>query len=432
MTASGPGVPRRAAVAIFLCFAFAYFFSALVRAIVATLAPTFSAELGLSAADLGLLAGAYFLGFACMQLPLGSALDRFGAKRVLLAFLGVAVIGCVLFAQARDFLALTSARALIGAGVGACLMAPMTSFRHSFTPMMQMRATSWMLMTGSLGMVASTLPVQWLLPHFGWRGLFWLLAAFFVLAMLAIAKVVPRDVPEAKREASRTLSVFAGYGEVIRHRTFIRLMPMGFFHFGGLVALQALWIGPWLSSVCGWTPSEAATGLFTVNVGMLLAFLTWGVLVPRLYARGWTAQHLIARCVPLSLVLLVAVLALGARATALAWTIFCVASTVVALAQPAVGHAFRPELAGRALSAYNLVLFAGIFVLQWIIGGLIDLLSAAGWSVVSAFRSAFAVLGVGCLLSYLWFLWFDDMPVLTRPIDTHGRTGDNLPPCQES
>jgi hypothetical protein len=32
-----------------------------------------------------------------------------------------------------------------------------------------MRASSWMLMTGALGMVASTLPVQWLLPITGWR-----------------------------------------------------------------------------------------------------------------------------------------------------------------------------------------------------------------------------------------------------------------------
>ena len=32
-------------------------------------------------------------------------------------------------------------------------------------------------MTGSLGMVASTLPVQWLVPLIGWRPLFWVLAA---------------------------------------------------------------------------------------------------------------------------------------------------------------------------------------------------------------------------------------------------------------
>src|SRR4051812_21385634 len=169
-----PQLPGRVAVWLFLSFAFAYFFSALLRGVTATLAPAFSAELGLSAGDLGLLAGAFFAGFALTQLPLGSALDRFGPRRVMILLLVAAVVGCAAFASARSFAGLTLARALIGIGVSACLMAPMTAFRRRFTPVAQMRANSWMLMTGSLGMVASTLPVQWLVPIVGWRGLFWL------------------------------------------------------------------------------------------------------------------------------------------------------------------------------------------------------------------------------------------------------------------
>jgi MFS family permease len=177
-----PGLwPARVAVWAFLSFAFAYFFSALLRGVTATLAPSFSVELGLNAGHLGLLSGAYFLGFAAMQLPLGSALDRFGPRRVLLAFLAVAVLGCTAFALARGFTALTVARALIGVGVSACLMAPMTAYRHGLGPVAQLRANSWMLMTGSLGMVASTLPVQWLLPSLGWRGLFWLVAVLVLV-----------------------------------------------------------------------------------------------------------------------------------------------------------------------------------------------------------------------------------------------------------
>uniref|UniRef100_UPI00355A18C4 MFS transporter n=1 Tax=Piscinibacter sp. TaxID=1903157 RepID=UPI00355A18C4 len=115
---------QRTAILTFLSFAFAYFFAALVRGVTATLAPSFSAELGLNAGDLGLLAGAYFFGFAFMQLPLGRALDRIGPRRVLIVFITVAVAGCVAFAIARSFTALTMARALIGVGVSACLMAP--------------------------------------------------------------------------------------------------------------------------------------------------------------------------------------------------------------------------------------------------------------------------------------------------------------------
>ena len=424
MTETGDLLPRRAVVAMFLSFALAYFFSALLRAVVATLAPTFSAELALSAADLGLLAGAYFLGFASTQLPLGAALDSHGPKRVLLALLALAVIGCGLFASAHNFAGLIAARLLIGMGVSACLMAPMTSFRRHLTPRAQLRATSWMLMTGSSGMVASTLPVQWVLPMLGWRGLFWALAVCLVLSMGAIALWAPRDAASPKATSER--GVTAGYPQVLRHRTFLRFLPMAFFQYGGLLALQALWIGPWLTRVCGWSPEEAAQGLFLVNCCMLLAFLSWGALVPRLFARGWGAHSLIRLGVPVSIGVLALALVLGERAGAPIWAMFCVASTVVSLAQPTVGLAFETRLAGRALSAFNLAIFIGVFVLQWAIGGLIDLLGGLGWDQVAAFRGAFGALAVGCLLSYLWFLGFDDTPDAQSVVEVDKRTGDNL------
>ena len=70
------GLSRRAAAVAFLAFAFAYFLSALIRAITATLSPVLTQEFALNASDLGLLAGCYFLGFAATQLPLGNLLGR--------------------------------------------------------------------------------------------------------------------------------------------------------------------------------------------------------------------------------------------------------------------------------------------------------------------------------------------------------------------
>jgi MFS family permease len=178
---------------VFAAFAFNYFLSALLRAVVATLAPEFSRELQLGAADLGLLAGAYFLGFASMQLPLGWALDRYGARRVLLGFLVLAVLGCIGFALARSFGQLVVARLMIGVGVSASLMAPLAAFVRLYEHPLQLRLNAWMLMTGSLGMVASTLPVQTLLPVVGWRGLFWLVAAALAVGMVFIAVATPPD-----------------------------------------------------------------------------------------------------------------------------------------------------------------------------------------------------------------------------------------------
>lgn len=404
-------MPRRVVICVFLSFAFTYFFSALVRGVTATLAPLFSSELGLSSGDLGLLAGAYFFGFAAMQLPMGSALDRLGPRRVLLTLLVLAASGCIAFALARNFFELTLARGLIGVGVSACLMAPMTSFRNGLRPEAQIRATSWMLMTGSLGMVAATLPVQWVLPLMGWRGLFWWIAAAIALAMATIWALVP---VEPRRPASQNEAA-SGYAEVFRHRTFLRFAPIGFFQYGGMIAIQSLWAGPWLVQVCGWTPEQSARGLFAINAAMLLCFMAWGAIVPRLYRQGRTAHQLIALGLPVSLAVLWAAVALGAAATAWAWLLFCTTSTFVSLSQPAVGQAFSSSLAGRALSAYNLVVFAGVFCVQWTIGLLIDRLGAMGWSTLASFQGAFAVFAGCCTLAYAWFLGFEDGFAKPRP-----------------
>jgi hypothetical protein len=59
---------------------------------------------------------------------------------------------------------------------------------------------------------------------------------------------------------------------------------------------------------------------------------------------------------------------------------------------------------GRALSAFNLVIFLGVFCVQWGIGLTIDMLRSFGWSRVVAFQAAFGLLALACTLSYAWFI----------------------------
>ncbi|MBA4177548.1 MAG: MFS transporter [Leptothrix sp. (in: Bacteria)] len=386
---------------MFGVFAFGYFLSALLRAVTATLAPVFSDELGLQSADLGLLAGAYFFGFAALQLPLGKALDRFGPRRTLLALMAVAVVGCAAFASATGFAALVAARVLIGAGMAASLMAPLTAYRQHLSAPAQLRANSWMLMTGSLGMLASTLPVQWLLPAIGWRGLFWLLAGLLVLSAGLVAWRSPRDRPVERTNDRQRLR----YRDIAAHPLFLRTAPLAFFVYGGMIAVQSLWAGPWLTRVSGWSAAQAAQGLFGINLSMLVAFGLWGLLMPRLVRRGVQVTRLLAWGLPLPFLVLAAIVALGDAAGAAHWATWCVACTFVSISQPAVAAAFPAEQAGRALSAFNLVIFAGVFSVQWGLGLLIDLLLAMGWSDATAFRCAFAAFGLCGLAAYAWFLW---------------------------
>lgn len=399
MTAPSGLLASRNAVIVFLVFAFAYFFSALLRAATATLAPTLTQEFALNARDLGLLAGGYFLGFAATQLPLGTWLDRHGPKKVILCFLAVAVLGCVAFAMAANFSWLLAARILCGAGVSACLMAPLTGYRRWFDPTAQLRANSWMLMTGSFGMVASTLPVQWLVPVVGWRPIFFGLAALILLSMAVIAWKVPRwDTAPAPGGPAPS------YAGVWRDPYFLKMTPVGFFSYGGMIAMQTLWAGPWMVRVAGYEPLDAARGLFVINVSMLVTFWGWGMLNPWLARRGFTTEKLIAWGLPSSFAVMGLIIAGGSQAGAAAWALFCVTSTFVALAQPAVGMAFPAAQAGRALSAYNLVIFAGVFVVQWGIGLLIDAFTAMGLGPTPAFQGALGVFLACSVASYAWFL----------------------------
>lgn len=397
------GLSKSLAVQVFLAFAAAYFLSALVRAVTATLSPSLSAEFGLSSGDLGLLAGGYFLGFALTQLPLGFWLDSHGPKKVILCFLSVAVVGCLAFSWASSFSGLLAARVLCGIGVSACLMAPLTAYRRWFAPQTQLRANSWMLMTGSLGMLASTLPVQWFVPQWGWRALFVLLA----VAIAAAAALLAWRLPAWERAPANTpesASLWQTYRHIFCHPYFVRHLPMGFFCYGGLLAMQTLWAGPWLVQVSGYSPAEAAAGLFWLNLCMLCTFFTWGSLNPWLARQGLHADWLIARGFPLGLLVVAFICWGGVQVQWWGWALFCMAYSFMSLAQPAIGMAFPPALAGRALSAYNLVIFSGVFAVQWGIGLLIDLFKAQGLVTAQAFSAAMAVFGLCCALSYAFYM----------------------------
>ena len=398
MISGEPGMRWQVGV-VFTAFALNYFLSALLRAVIATLAPEFARELHLGAGELGLLAGAYFLGFACMQLPAGWLLDRYGARQVLLALLVLAVAGCVGFALARNFGQLVLARLLIGMGVAASLMAPLAAFVRLFDRPLQLRLNSWMLMSGSVGMVASTLPVQALLPVLGWRHLFLALAAALVAAAVLIALIVPHD----RAPATAAPRAVGGYAVIVRHPVFIRSWPLACFTYGGLIAVQSLWAGPWLTLVVGTDAVGAAQGLFLINLSMLGSFLAWGLVMPRLVARGIGPESLISRGWPLGALVMLVVVLIGQAAGSPWLALWCVCTSVVTLCQPVVAQAFPKAEAGRALSAFNLLIFVGVFASQWGMGLVIDALVAAGWSAAQSHRAAMALLLLGMTAAGAWY-----------------------------
>ena len=394
-------LPKQKAITIFLVFALGYYISNLLRAITATISPNLISEFNLSAGDLGLLGGGYFLGFASVQIPLGYLLDNKGPKKIVSCFLLIAIVGIISFSLSQNFTSLLIARILIGVGVGACLMGPLTAYRIWFQDETQQRANSWMLMTGAIGMLSSSLPVQFFLPLIGWRSIFGILAILTFLSIVLILIFIPNW---NKENIQNTYEEKGSLKEVWQNKLFRSLVPMGFFNYGGLFAIQTLWAGPWMVKVSGYTAEESANGLFIIYLSLLFSFLTWGYFVPKFSKNVSDAIKLLKFGAPINLVVLAFIIYLGPKAGAFHWAFFAVSSVFLSLSQPAVGMAFSLSNAGKALTSFNLLLFIGAFALQWIIGVIIDLTMNLGYSEILGFRFAMLFFLLTSFFSYLFFL----------------------------
>ena len=394
-------LPKQKAVTIFLVFALGYYISNLLRAITATISPNLISEFDLSAGDLGLLGGGYFLGFAAVQIPLGYLLDNKGPKKIVSYFLLIAVLGMISFSLSENFITLLISRILIGIGVGACLMGPLTAYRIWYQDETQQRANSWMLMVGAIGMLSSSLPVQFFLPIIGWRMIFITLALLTIFCIILIIFIIPNW---NKANIQSNSNDNGSLKEIWSDNFFKSLVPMGFFNYGGLFAIQTLWAGPWMIKVSGYTPEQSANGLFIIYFSLLISFLSWGYLVPKISKNVSDAIKLLKFGAPLNLIVLAFIIYLGPKAGAYHWAFFAVSSVFLSLTQPAVGMAFSLSNAGKALTSFNLLLFIGAFALQWIIGVIIDLTMNLGYSEISGFRFAMMFFLLTSFFSYLFFL----------------------------
>ena len=396
-------LPKKKAIGVFFVFAFGYFLSCLLRAITATLSPILTSEFNLLAADLGLLAGGYFLGFACMQIPLGYLLDKYGPKKIVSSFLLIALIGTSSFALAQSFSGLLISRILIGVGVSACLMAPLTGYRIWFAENQQQRANSWMLMIASLGFLSSTLPVQLLLPSFGWRWIFGGIATLILVSIILMLAFIPKW-DHQKDESLKDQIKQGSLADVWKNKFFISVIPMGLFNYGGLMAIQTLWAGPWMIRVAGYTPLESATGLFWINITMLISFFLWGYFLPKITNLGFSALKILKLGLPISFFVMLIIILICPKAGAFYITLFILSSIFLSVTQPAVGLSFPSYLAGKALTSFNLLIFLGTFIMQWLMGLVIDLIKNFGYSEILGFKSAFSVFLILSLISYIFFL----------------------------
>lgn len=363
-------------VRVFVPFALGYFLSYAYRTVNAVLGPELARDLGIDAAAVGLLTGAYFLAFAAAQVPLGMALDRFGPRRTQTMLLTVAAAGAFAFSLGDDTISLALSRAIIGVGVSGCLLASFKAFALWLPKERLPLVNGCLLAFGGLGVAAASAPVQIALDFMTWRELFQLVAVI----TLAVAVVIFFVVPERRAEGEpRGLGdQFRGLGQILGSRVFWSTAPLVMTVQSAWMSIQALWFGAWLRDVPELGGQAAANALSVGGIGMVIGYALLGAIAERLGRRGVTTSTIAATGVGVFIVVQALIAFDAPVAPWLLCFLFGFFGGAATIFYAAMTQVFPVALAGRVNTSLALFTFAGAFLLQFGFGFVLDFFPVAG------------------------------------------------------
>ena len=394
---------------VFWPFAAGYFLSFFFRNVNAIISKDLAAEFSLTPADLGFLTSMYLLAFAAFQLPLGVLLDRYGPRRVVAALLCSAAAGALVFALARELATLSIGRAFIGLGVSAGLMGAIKAFSLWF-PLSRLATLNGLYLAfGGLGSLAATAPAEAVVEALGWRGMFYILSAMSLAAAVIVFFVVP-EKPLPGQGATLRAQI-AGFGRIFSTLAFWRIALPAVIGQGAYIALQGLWLGPWLYDVAGRQRHEVANYLLITALGYIAGSMFFGMLSDRLARAGISRLLVYKLGLGCSLAMLVPIAAGVHTGLGVILAVYSFTGISAALAYALLTPLFAPEMTGRVNTATNVLLFALSFTMQWAIGAVLKLYPIAdGRYAPAGYGAAFAVIAAIQLTAILWLL-----PMRTQP-----------------
>ncbi len=278
---------------------------AILAYVVAVLQRTSLGVAGIAAAErfsasgsvLATFAVLQLLVYAALQVPVGVALDRYGAKRLILLGALTMGLGQTLLAVSTSLTGAVMARVLVGAGDAmtfVCVLRLVTAwFPAGRNPLM----TQLTGLTGQLGQILSAVPLAHLLHGAGWTPTYLTAAAASGVAFVSVLLLL-RDSPPgvvAAREMVGWAQVRSQVASAFRHPgTRLGLWTHFTTQYSGTV-FALLWGFPFLVSGEGLSTTAASALLTTFVLTSMVCGPVFGRLVGRHpLRRSWLVLGILA------------------------------------------------------------------------------------------------------------------------------------------
>ncbi|MCX4812461.1 MFS transporter [Streptomyces sp. NBC_01239] len=155
--------------------------------------PSLTRELDASTADIQWMINAYSLVQSGLLLTAGSAADRYGRKKMLIAGLVLFGAGSLIAGLAQTTGQLIAARAGMGVGGALLITTTLAVVMQIFTPEEQPRAIGIWAAVNALGFATGPLLGGFMLNHFWWGAIFLINLPVAALALTAAVVLVPES-----------------------------------------------------------------------------------------------------------------------------------------------------------------------------------------------------------------------------------------------
>jgi len=391
-----------------------FMLSMFYRASSAVIASELVQDLSLTPQDLGLLSSVFFYAFALVQIPMGMAIDQFGAKRVMLFLSCVGLVGVVSFAFADSFFIAIMGRALTGAGMACGLMGTFIFISIWFPPRAFATISGVLLSIGTLGSIGATAPLAFAVDWMGWRKAFLLIALVHLAITLWIFKGVEDSSGEPESSNKRPAGSNDRSNVAIKDSIAIFLLPSfwlislaAFVRYGTFISISGLWAGPYLEHIYRISLVDMGKMLMFFQVGYLIGSPVFGILSDRVWKDRRTvatgAMFFYTLCV-LPLVGFTPSFSLGMVAAIFFLIGFANSFTSVLYAN--IKELLPSSISGTAMSAVNFFTMAGAGFFQHVMGIIIERFSIQeGQLPPEAFSFAFGLCFISAAAGAVGYLF---------------------------
>ncbi len=231
--------------------------------------PVLQGEFGVSDAAVQLTLTATTIGFALGQLIVGPWSDKVGRRLPLIVASSVHVLASVGVALSPDLTWLSGFRVLQGMGAAAGAVVAMAVVRDLFGGRPLVRMLSRLALVTGLAPILAPLIGSQLLLVLDWRGVFYFLAAYGVLVVVAAVYFIVETLPPERRAEPGHNTAGARYRSIFSDRVFVGVALIGGMSFSGLFAYLSS--SPFLF--------QDVFGLNAQQYGLLFAVNSIGVVI---------------------------------------------------------------------------------------------------------------------------------------------------------